>query len=443
MKKRLETLSVNEETFKKIKKNKSIIYVSQANETLEKLKGKEKIILQTLGNNKKLVKKIKTKYQVQNYEELENILGKRANKLYPKNIKDENLIAIELKTKSKILSKIFLIILALLVIILSYYFLSSSLMKYNNNKLQEEVEKVTSEITYVIIEINPKIILELKDRKVINTGCLNEDCLLVFYDVDLKDSSLKEATEKLYNKAKEKNIDVSNGVSVSSSNQKVEKEVNELDYVKYNKIDKNEEKEEIKNVIDNKEIKEEKNKNEISNDILAIYKKDKDYENLYECKVVNSEPVCYITRAFAERLSYEGDTIEGFMNSLNEMRNLENILDKFEFDYERGGVEGLNQTIVNRIAVSGTSYPLFYSYSLSSNIISASPDENNEALEKYSEYTDFGITIYNSHWYLDAEQFKIIVLPIEKIELISRTYEEKDLVIITEVDGYLNISKNS
>lgn len=443
MKKRFEIVNVDEEIFKRIKKNKPIIYVSQANETLENLKEKEKIILQSSKNNKKLVRKIKTKYQAQNYEELGNILGKRSKKLYPKNIKDENLIAIELKTKSKILSKIFLIILTLLVMILSYYFLSNSLMRHNNNKLQDEIKKVTSEITYVIIEINPKIILELKDGKVINTGCLNEDCLSVFDDIDLKDSSLKEATEKLYNKAKEKNVDVSNGVSVSSSNQKVEKEVNKLDYVKYKKIDKKEEKEEIKNVIDNKEIKEEKNKNEVSNDILAIYKKDKDYGILYECKVVNSEPVCYITRAFAERLSYEGDTLEEFINSLNEMRNLENILDKFEFDYERGGVEGLNQTIVNRIAVSGTSYPIFYGFSLSSNVVSASPDENNESLEKYSEYTDFGITIYDSNWYLDAEQFKVIVLPIEKVELISRTYEEKDLVILTDVDGYLNISKNS
>ena len=44
--------------------------------------------------------------------------------------------------------------------------------------------------------------------------------------------------EKLYNKAKESNIDVSNGVSVSSTNGNIQNEVKDLDYVKYNKIEK-------------------------------------------------------------------------------------------------------------------------------------------------------------------------------------------------------------
>jgi len=443
MKKSLKGVKVDGEIFKRIKKNKSVIYVSQVNETLEKLQEKEKIVLQLEGSNKKIVRKIKTKYQVQNYEELKDTLGKKSENLYPKSTQKENLIAIELKTKPKIISKIFLIILTFLIIAFSYFFLSNTLMKYNNNKLKKEIGKVNSEITYAIIEINPKIILELKNGKVINTGCLNDDCLLVFNDIDLNDLSLKEATEKLYNKAKDENIDVSNGVSVSSSNEKVENEVDELEYVKYKKIDRTEEKEEIKKVIDNDDIKEEKNENKISNDILSAYKKDKDYGNLYKCEIADSSPVCYITESFAKKLSSKNESIEEFMNALKQMRNLENILDKFEFDYEQGGVEGLKQMIVNRVVVNGTSYPLFSGITYVETTITSNPNDiPNE--EKHSEYYEFGLTIYDSAWEEEpTSDFKIVFLPIEKIELVSKTYNEQDLLILTVENGYINITKNS
>ena len=285
--------------------------------------------------------------------------------------------------------------------------------------------------------------VELKDGKVINAGCLNDDCLKIFSDVQLSDSSIEEATEKLYNKAKEENIDVSNGVYVSSTDSEVEKELQNLDYVQYKKIDKQKEKEEISNVLDNKEIKKEKNKNEVSNDILKVYKRDKDYGNLYKCEVVNSEPKCYITKSFAKRLSSKNETIEEFMDALKEMRSLENILDKFEFDYEQGGVEGLKQLIVNRVVVNGTSYPLFSGITYVETTITANPDDiPNE--EKYSEYYEFGLTIYDSAWEEEpTSNFRVLFLPIEKIELVSKTYNEKDILILTVENGYINITKNS
>ena len=444
MKKNLKTINVNNETFNRIKKNKPTIYVEEKNELLEKLRKNDKIILNTSETNKHLIRKIKKIYRADSFNDLSNILGKHINKVSPSNIQGENLIVIEFKTKKRIITKCLLLLLMVVIVILLYFNISTLIMKHNNDKLQKNIKDVSTELSYVIIEINPKAILEIKDGKVSNMGCLNEDCLIVFKDTNLKNNTLKEAVEKLYTKAKEKNINVSNGVSISS-NKEIAEEVKKLDYVLYKKVDKQQIKDEIQNVIDNKEIKEEKNKNEISNDILAVYKKDKDYGDLYECSIVDSEPVCYITEAFAKRLSTKNETIEEIMNSINEMRELENILDKFEFDYEQGGIEGLSQMIVNRIVANSTSYPLFGGFTYVTDTISATPngiqDKDNGT---FSEYYRFGLTIYNSNWEEElSSDFKIIVLPIEKIELISKTYKEADKIIITAENGYLKISTNS
>lgn len=445
MKKNLKTINVNNETFNRIRKNKPTIYVEEKNELLEKLRKNDKIILNTSETNKHLIRKIKKIYRADSFNDLSNILGKHINKVSPSNIQGENLIVIEFKTKKRIITKCLLLLLMIVIVILLYFNISTLIMKHNNDKLQKNIKDVSTELSYVIIEINPKAILEIKDGKVSNMGCLNEDCLLVFKDTNLKNNTLKEAVEKLYTKAKEKNINVSNGVSISS-NKEIAEEVKKLDYVLYKKVDKQQIKDEIQNVIDNKEIKEEKNKNEISNDILAVYKKDKDYGDLYECSIVDSEPVCYITEAFAKRLTTKNETIEEIMNSINEMRKLENILDKFEFDYEQSGIEGLSQMIVNRIVANSTSYPLFVGgITYVTDTISATSngiqDKDNST---FSEYYRFGLTIYNSNWEEEpSSDFKIIVLPIEKIELISKTYKEADKIIITAENGYLKISTNS
>lgn len=422
MKKNLEIINIDDETFKRAKKNKLTIYVSEINEVLDRVKEKDKVILKNDTSNKSIVKKIK--------------------RISSKNVEGKNLIYVEFKKKKKIIRKILLVLIIILIGLLMYLFSMNLLTKYNNDRLQEKIKRITDEITYVVIEINPKIILELKDGKVINSGCLNDDCLTVFDNLDLKDISIKQATEKLYNRAKEKNIDVSNGVSLSSYDSNIEEEVKDLNYVQYKVIDKKQIKEEIKKVINNSEIKEQKNQNKINDDILKIYKKDKHYGNLYECKIVDGELECYITKSFAERLSDEGDSIEEIMRNISDMRSLEVIFDKFEFDYEKGGIEGLNQSIINRIAVNGTSYPLFNGYSLATVNVSISLDNNNKNEEKYSEYNNFGVAIYNSHLYLDTD-FKIIVLPIEKIELVSKTYRDRDLVTLTEEDGYLKITTAS
>ena len=64
--------------------------------------------------------------------------------------------------------------------------------------------------------------------------------------------------------------------------------------------------------------------------------------------------------------------------------------------------------------------------------------------EKHSEYYEFGLTIYDSAWEEEpTSDFKIVFLPIEKIELVSKTYNEQDLLILTVENGYINITKNS
>lgn len=441
MEKRLLTIEVDEKTYKSIKKKKKTFYVT-TKEILDKdTKNNSKINVVTEDKKEPIAATIREIYTKDELDKLNKRIKKKGSFDFIK--ESDNLVVLEFKTKKKLVKNIVFLLLAIALLLIAYVFIESTMTKMNNASLNKKLDKVSSEITYVIIEINPKMILELKDGKVANTGCLNEDCLTIFKDVNLKDKSIKEATKTLYEEAKKKNVDVSNGVSVQSTNASVEKEVKELEYVNYKKIEKQEEKEHINNVIDNKEIKEEKNKNKVSNDKLAIYKEDKDYGKLYECKIVDSEPVCYITKSFAKKLTTKNETVSEFMNTLNEMHNLENVLDKFGFDYERGGVEGMSDLVVNRIVANGTSYPLYNGMVYETNVISATPEENNSNKSTYSEYYRSGITIYNIEW---EEEFPgrihIEIVPLEKIELISRTYDKKDIVTIKDENGYLVVTND-
>lgn len=353
----------------------------------------------------------------------------------------------KVKKKKRILLKILLVLIALIICVVMYFVINDALIKHNNKKLNKDIEKVASEITYVIIEINPKIILELKDGIVVGSGCLNEDCINIFKDTNIENNSLKEATQKLYNKAKENNIDVSNGVSVSSTNENIKNEVKDLEYVKYNKIEKEEEKEQIKNVLDNNDIKKEKKKNEVNNDILAVYKKDRDYGRIYKCEVVDNEVACYIKEEYEKKLGRELETLNDLFKAISEMQDLENVFDKFGFEYEKGKVEGSMDSVVNRIVVNSTSYPLFSGYSLASVTVSINnnPEDNGNVEEKKSSYDRFGVQIERSDYedpFTDIP-LKIVVLPISKLNLVTKSYNEKDLVVVTEEDGWLVISNNN
>src|SRR5699024_8101822 len=233
-------------------------YVTNDNIT-NHINSNDKVLLIT--ENKSQKRTVKRTYEAKNITELKEKLGKKVKYLYPNNIDNNNLVyAIEFKRKINIFIMILLGILLVIFMLLMLNLIKIKISNYNTNKLIEEINTVKeNEISYVFVEINPKIVLELEGDKVINKYCLNEDCITTFNDLDLEKKNINETIDILYNQAKDSGFDTSN-VTISSANPSIEEKVANIEYSTYQNINKEEEKELMNEVIDNTSISNSDNK---------------------------------------------------------------------------------------------------------------------------------------------------------------------------------------
>jgi len=320
----------------------------------------------------------------------------------------------------KILIGIVLFIVIILVGFLLVVKIDASKSKNNlenfKNNIQEIEEK---EVSYVIVEINPKAILEVVNGKVVSKGCMNNDCLTIFKEIDILNNDIKSALEKMYNTAKEKGINVENGVKVSSSNKKVEDYIKDISYVEYKNITLEEEKEEIKKVLDNNEIKEETKKDNYKEQLLKTYQNDYDHGKLYECKMIDNEVACFITEDFDKELSKDLETEFDLYGMHKTAESFERLLKKFNIKYNYKKTYTFNN--VTEIYINNEVYRI------GSNMISVSVTIgiDTEATEKRNEYKNTAICI--------AKGDKTYILPITKINLLTLEYNDSDLI---EFDWY-------
>lgn len=339
------------------------------------------------------------------------------------------------KPKRKIFRKIFLGIILLVLIVVLFLFINNLITNYKTNKLKDNINKTNEEISYVIVEINPKIVLEIINGKVSNTGCLNDDCKTIFNNINVNNKSLKDTIEILYNEAKENNIDVTNGVQVSSSSN-VREEIKDLTYVKVEIITSEEENKILSEVIDNNEIKNKLSKNEVSNNLLELYKKDKDYNKLYTCNIINNELKCYITEEFETVLTYEGETLKEIYEDFRNYQKLENLFDKFNIKYDKGKVEGIDLKLINNVYVNNTKYYLFTGTTYTSTTVSMTGPLTEPIT---SSYNKAGIVLKKNG---DFEPFRYEILPFSKFDLVSKSYNEEDVVILTIDENTQKLTTN-
>lgn len=242
-------------------------------------------------------------------------------------MKEKNDLKKEKRKKGK-LKKILLIILLIIVVpiivFFGYRFISTKISKSNSEKFNNNLNELAKErIDYVFIEINPSLVLTVKDNKVEDISCLNDDCMTMYNELNVKGKNINDSIDTIYNKSKEKGFDVSNGVKIKTSNN-VNIEVK--DHIIIEHIDSIKEQELLKEVKNNEDIKN------VSNDdyytsLWEELKKDKDYDNFYTCKMVDKELKCY----FAEKFLTMSNENNG--NGLNP-RDLSRVLDKFGIKYE-------------------------------------------------------------------------------------------------------------
>lgn len=326
--------------------------------------------------------------------------------------------------KRKVL-KVLCIIIVLVVLIIGSLALISKI-KINNNKKQttqfiQEYNQLVEEekVSYVMVEINPKAMLEVVNNKITNMQCLNSDCENIL-TVDIKGKTLVDAIELLYETSKDNGIDVSKGVSVSSTNSKIEEKVKELKYVNYKTITEKEEKEyfEKNNIKDNNSTNN--TQENFNNKLFELYKKDPDYNEVYTCSMEENNLQCYITEEFERNLPTQISITNMFY--YNEIhQKLMNVLDKFNIEYENwlDDVEGdstIKTNEVKAIKLPDTMHQVGVSYYKGDNFESNFDFSFNIVIDSTLEVGDYG-------W-----SYK--TLPLSKLELTSSTYSESDIVIL-------------
>lgn len=234
------------------------------------------------------------------------------------------------KKKRKIFKKVLLVLLAFIGIIGIYLIVKNIYYKINDNKIINAMDHLEQEkVSLIFIEINPSFVLTMKDNKVEDIACLNEDCLSFYDDIDVTGKNTNDSIDYLYKLSKDKGFDTSKGVNVKTT---TEIEVN-LDYVKLDYIDENVKNEILSKALNNDNIKENSQNENYYSKLWEELKKDADYGNVYDCKMINEELRCYLK--YYESMNIDESKISGakrmqrFTNLLTHLPKMARVLNKF------------------------------------------------------------------------------------------------------------------
>ena len=245
----------------------------------------------------------------------------------------------EKKPKKKILKKIMIAFLIFIIILIMLFFINRLIMKINDNKIKNAMNTLYKDkITYVFVEINPSTVLIVKNNKVLNISCLNDDCLSLYDDINVKDIDINDSINKIYNTAKSKGFNTDNGVKIKTTGNI---EIDKKEYISIEYIDKNKANKLLKDVINSKELKD-SNNNDYYIKLWDELKKDKDYNDVYNCKMDNDELKCYII--YKPDISISVDDEDMGLVRLDRFRKLSTYMSKMNRVLNKFGVKTKSDT---------------------------------------------------------------------------------------------------
>lgn len=229
------------------------------------------------------------------------------------------------------------ILLGLLVIVLLIFIISMINNFITNRKIDKFRDNISSiekeKINYVFIEINPSLVLIMKDGKVSDVACLNNDCIDIYSDIDVKGKSIDESIDNLYNLSKEKGYDTSNGVKIKTTN---EIDIKNKDYISVEYINNDTKNELLSNVKNNEEIKD-INNDDYHTTFWEELRKDEDYGKIYECNMNYEQLECYIKKdIFPTNTEFNLETLKYVVLT---QKDIIRVLDKFSIKYEIDSVK--------------------------------------------------------------------------------------------------------
>jgi len=326
----------------------------------------------------------------------------------------ENIEVKKSKKKHKLLRWILIGIFSVAIIFIMAILINKQTIKNNSQKFIQTLDKVKEEeVSYVFVEINPKFVFTIKNNKVQSVGCLNDDCMEIYNQLNVLGKDLNESIEYIYNYVKENGYDKSGGVKIKTYNNVV---IGNQEYIEVKVIDKEEQDKLLNQIINNDEIKEKTELEDYNMQLWNEIQKDEDYGEVYECILNNKELECYITHDFQRKLSKDL-TLANVYSYIEDQQKLMNVLDKFNIKYEASGIEGLDFTDVNvkGIYINDTFYK-----------VGAGACYNNNC------YNEYAIALYDQN---NTLGLVMNILPITKINLVNLEYNEEDVMTLNNDDG--------
>lgn len=345
-------ITLNDDEFKRVRKEKQSIIIRLNNKENNNISIKDKVLL--VNEKKKIKRKVKSLHTYANIEELrKNIKNKELGykkkdnidydaliKDYKKeDIKKHGLLGIELKKKKHIPKKIFYTILALVFVIVIGFDIHKKVDKRNIEKYSNIITEMNNDkLSYAFIEINPSFVLTIKGTKVNDVACTNDDCIAIYNGINIKDKDINEGIDIIYKISQEKGFDTSKGVKVKSSESI---DIENKDYITVEHIDTLEEKEILSKVKNNDKLKNIDN-TDYYNKLWEELKKDSDYNKIYSCNMDSGKLECYfIIEAITPMADVldESKPVTDIMskNVLSVLNKVKKTLNKFNIQtYETG-----------------------------------------------------------------------------------------------------------
>lgn len=326
------------------------------------------------------------------------------------------------RRKKKVFIIIILIVSIPLLLFFGYRFISNKIDEANTKKFSGIINEVSKERTdYVFVEINPSFVLTIRDNKVSDVACLNDDCISIYNNIDVKGKNLNDSIDNIYNTSKEKGFDTSNGVKVKTSDNV---SIKSKDYITIEYIDATKEKELLNEVKNNEEIKNVSNDDYYSK-LWEELKKDPNYDDVYTCNMNDSKELeCYIIleTGINKDSDYNMDTPEKynliqkiFTNSTNKIFN---TLKKFNFDVRDYNV------YINGIEFGYV--PLF--------TFNSTPYRNALSAKKI-DILDNGVCDYGCAQYENGicqVNDGVYIIPLEKVNLVNPTSAANNIITISD-----------
>ena len=349
-------LKINNDDFIKIKKDKINYYLIPNGDAYNEICSSSKIILIN-DNNKKFKKKVKKISVYKSFDGLyEDIkikrLGYKTNDKkefedkYKTDMEDNGLIVIQFKKKKRILFKLCFSILIIIMILLLIASLKNMIDNNNAKKFYSVYQEYKADkVDYVFVEINPSFVLKVKDDKVLDVACLNEDCIKIYDKVDIVGKNTSESIEELYYVSKDNGFSPDGGISIKSTGVDVVSDKIKIDMSYISEQDKDIL---VKDILNNDTMVDDNNK-DYYNKLWNELKKDKDYDNVYTCSMKEDELACYfiMDAITPPLLDIRADALGDLTEYTLKRNKMVNVLDKFGIKNSPSNIFGLSVYIDN------------------------------------------------------------------------------------------------